>query len=101
LLLCPGWPRSLPELLGLQAQVTVLGFKLRASCLLGRCSNTWDTLLELMFFVFLFSLLGFELRAYTLSHSTFFVMDFLEIGSHKLFAWAGFKLWFSWSLPPE
>jgi hypothetical protein len=31
--------------------------------------------------------LGFELRAYTLSHSirTFFVMGFFEIESHKLF----------------
>jgi hypothetical protein len=28
-----------------------------------------------------------------LSHSnqSFFVMDFLEIGSHELFVWAGFK----------
>jgi hypothetical protein len=40
--------------------------------------------------------LGFELRAYTLSHSTspFFVMDFSKIGSHELFAWAGFELQF-------
>jgi hypothetical protein len=29
------------------------------------------------------------------------VMGFLEIGSHKLFAWAGFKPGSSWSLPPE
>jgi hypothetical protein len=31
--------------------------------------------------------LGLELRAYTLSHSTspFFVMGFFEIGSHELF----------------
>jgi hypothetical protein len=37
--------------------------------------------------------LGLELRAYTLSHSTnlFFGMGFFEIGSHKLFAQAGFK----------
>jgi hypothetical protein len=37
--------------------------------------------------------LGFEVRAYTLSHSTspFFVMEFFEIGSHELFALAGFK----------
>jgi hypothetical protein len=26
---------------------------------------------------------------------------FFKIGSCKLFAWAGFKLWSSWSLPPE
>jgi hypothetical protein len=40
---------------------------------------------ECIFFV------GLELRTYTLSHSTspFFS---LEIGPHKLFAWAGFKL---------
>jgi hypothetical protein len=32
--------------------------------------------------------LGFELRAYTLSHSisSFFVMGFFKIGSHELFA---------------
>jgi hypothetical protein len=35
--------------------------------------------------------LGLELRAYTLSHSTFFVMGFFKIGSHELFAWAGFE----------
>jgi hypothetical protein len=44
---------------------------------------------------FSFVVLGFELRVYTLSHSTslFFacVMGVFEIGSCKLFAWAGFK----------
>jgi ascorbate-specific PTS system EIIC-type component UlaA len=37
--------------------------------------------------------LGFELRAYTSSHFTspVFVMGFFAIGSHELFAWAGFK----------
>jgi hypothetical protein len=37
--------------------------------------------------------MGFEFRAYTLSHSTspFFVMGFFKIGSLELFAWAGFK----------
>jgi hypothetical protein len=37
--------------------------------------------------LFFFSVLGFELRAYTSSHSTnpFFVMDFFEIESCKLF----------------
>jgi hypothetical protein len=51
----------------------------------------------------LFSVLGLELRAFTLSHSTaqFFVIGFFEIGSHKLFALAGSELWSSWSLPPE
>jgi hypothetical protein len=40
-----------------------------------------------------FAVLGFELRAFTLSHSTspFSVMDFFEIGSHELFPWAGFE----------
>jgi hypothetical protein len=40
-----------------------------------------------------FAVLGFELRAYTSSHSTspFFVMGFFEIGSYKLFAQAGFE----------
>jgi hypothetical protein len=47
--------------------------------------------------LFFFSVLGFELRVYTLSHSTshFFVMAFFEIGSHKLFPGAGFELKFS------
>jgi hypothetical protein len=38
-----------------------------------------------------------------LSHFTspFFVMGFFKIGSWELFAWAGFKLRSSWSLPPE
>jgi hypothetical protein len=41
-----------------------------------------------------FAVLEFELRAFTLSHSTspFFVKGFFEIRSHKLFAQAGFKL---------
>jgi hypothetical protein len=49
--------------------------------------------------------LGFEQRAYTLSHSTsplpFFVKGFFEIGSFTLFAWGGFKLRASLSLLPE
>jgi hypothetical protein len=42
---------------------------------------------------FFFPVLGLELRAYTLSHSTipFFVMGVFEIGSPKLFSRAGFK----------
>jgi ABC-type uncharacterized transport system permease subunit len=56
----------------------VLGFELRASNLLGRHSNTPPGLLfALVFFTarvlwifFFFSVLGLELRAYTLSHST-------------------------------
>jgi hypothetical protein len=41
-----------------------------------------------------FAVLGLELRTYTLSHSTspFFVLDFFEIGSCKLFAWTDFEL---------
>jgi hypothetical protein len=36
---------------------------------------------------------GFELKAYILGHSTspFFVMAIFEIGSHELFAQAGFE----------
>jgi hypothetical protein len=49
-----------------------------------------------IFFFFFFAVLGFELKAYTLSHSTspfffFLVMSFFEIGSHKLFFRAGFE----------
>jgi hypothetical protein len=38
-------------------------------------------------------MLGLELRAYTLRHSTspFSVMDIFEIGSFELFALAGFR----------
>jgi hypothetical protein len=41
-----------------------------------------------------FAVLGFELRAYTLSHCTspFSVMGIFKIGSHKLFSQAGFEL---------
>jgi hypothetical protein len=44
-------------------------------------------------FLFVFALLGFELRAYDLSHFTspFFVKDFFKIGSHELFARVGFE----------
>jgi hypothetical protein len=39
-------------------------------------------------------IVGFELRAYTLSHSTkpVFATGFFEIESHELFAGAGFEL---------
>jgi hypothetical protein len=42
---------------------------------------------------FFFVVLGLELGAYTLSHSTspIFVMVFFNVGSCKLFAWAGFE----------
>jgi hypothetical protein len=44
-------------------------------------------------FIHLFAVLGIELRAYTFSYSTspFFVKGFFEIGSLKLFSWAGFE----------
>jgi hypothetical protein len=37
--------------------------------------------------------MGFELRAFTLSHSTgpIFVMGFFKVGSRELFARAGFE----------
>jgi hypothetical protein len=43
--------------------------------------------------VIIFAVLGLELRAYTLSHSTspFFVIGIFEIGSYKLFAQTGFE----------
>jgi hypothetical protein len=34
-------------------------------------------------------------------HQLFFVQGFFKIGSHELFARAGFELQSSWSLPPE
>jgi hypothetical protein len=33
--------------------------------------------------------------------ATFLGCIFFELGSWELFAWAGFELWSSWSLPPE
>jgi hypothetical protein len=42
-----------------------------------------------MTFFFFFVVLGFELRAYTLSHSTSPFLYFLEIGSYEVFAQAG------------
>jgi hypothetical protein len=43
---------------------------------------------------FFFEVLGFEHRAYTLSHSTspIFVTGIFVIGSRELFAWAGLSL---------
>jgi hypothetical protein len=54
--------------------------------------NSPPMLSSIPLYLFLFFVLGFELRAYTLSHSTslpFCVLDFVEIGSLELFAWAG------------
>jgi hypothetical protein len=49
------------------------------------------SLLSLFFFFFV--VLELELRAFTSSHSTqpYFCEGFFDIGSHKLFAWAGFE----------
>jgi hypothetical protein len=51
---------------------------------------------------FFFEVLGFELRAYTLSHSTSpFLWFFFWYWVSRLFAQAGLEPWSSWSLPPE
>jgi hypothetical protein len=55
----------------------VLGFELASSRLQGRCSTTWATL-------FMCACVGI-----------------FEIGSQKLFAWAGLKTPSSWSLSPK
>jgi hypothetical protein len=52
------------------------------------------TLMLSLTLFFSFAVLGFELRAFTLSHSTspIFVMGFFfKIGSPELFGWAGFE----------
>jgi hypothetical protein len=42
---------------------------------------------------FFFAVLWFELRTVTLSHlPAFFSKGFFEVGSHKVFAWAGFEM---------
>jgi hypothetical protein len=50
---------------------------LGTSHLLSRCSTTWAT------------------------PPALFVLSIFKINSHELFAWAVFKPWSSWSLPPE
>jgi hypothetical protein len=62
----------------------------------------WLLIIKLHFFVFL-AVLGLELRAYTLSHSTspFLWRFFSRWGVTELFAQAGFKPWSCWSLPSE
>jgi hypothetical protein len=43
-------------------------------------------------FCFVFTVLEFELRTYTLSHSTASLLWFFsKIGNHLLFGWAGFE----------
>jgi hypothetical protein len=46
-----------------------------------------------IFIYFFFEVLGLELRAFTLSHSTnpIFVLSIFEIAPHEPFAWAGFE----------
>jgi hypothetical protein len=46
-----------------------------------------------VYIFFFFAVLRLELRVYTLSHSTsfYFVKCFFKIGSHELFAQAGFE----------
>jgi hypothetical protein len=56
----------------------------------------------LLFSDFFFAVLGLELRAYTLSHSTSpFLWFFFDIGSCELFAQAGFEPQSSWALSSE
>jgi hypothetical protein len=52
-----------------------LGFEVRALCLQSRCSTAWAT-------------------------PPFHFALVLELGSCKLFAWAGLELWSSWCQPP-
>jgi hypothetical protein len=54
--------------------------------------NLWPLSFFLVFFVCLFAVLGFELRAFTLTHFIKRFCDgFFEMGSHELFAPAGFE----------
>jgi hypothetical protein len=62
----------------------------------------YDWLIDWFMHACMHMVVGLELRAYTLSHSTSpFIEGFFEIESLELFSWAGFKLRSSWSLPPE
>jgi hypothetical protein len=44
-----------------------------------------------IYLLFIFVVLRFELRVFTLSHQSFFVKGFFEIGSCELFARTGFE----------
>jgi hypothetical protein len=74
------------SLLGPQGSVWILSSCSTAPSTCS-CTYTWKVFL-FCFFVEV----GFELRAYALSQSTVpvFVKGFGEIGSRKLFVWAGF-----------
>jgi hypothetical protein len=52
-----------------------------------------ESIIIIIIFFFFGVVLGLELKTFTLSHaaSPFFVVGFFELGSHELFAWAGFK----------
>jgi hypothetical protein len=65
-------------------------------------SGDYAALKQKVFFFF-FCSTGVWTQSLYLEHSTslFFVMGFFKIGSWELFAWAGFKLWSSWPLPPK
>jgi hypothetical protein len=58
----------------------------------------WYTLSTSIFF---FQYWGLNSRPSPWASQFFFVIDFFQIGSHKLFVRVGFKLRSSWSLPPE
>jgi hypothetical protein len=69
-----------------------------------RCSSfcSVSSVEDYFCFILVFVVLRFELRAYTVSHSTIpFCEWFCQMSSFKLFAPAGFKLLSSLSLPPE
>jgi hypothetical protein len=87
---------SLSISLALYAGCYAFGVGMKSFCMCGsqrsRCPLFFSSLsMELRKMPF-FSVLGFELRAYTLSHLTaHFVEGFFKIGSCALFAWAGFE----------
>jgi hypothetical protein len=90
--------QSCPSLQGSDAQKS-LHFCKPVICLPTFPHSTQHIVGALFFF---FKVLGLELRAYILSHSpALFVLCIFEIGSCKLFAWAGFEPRSSWSLPSE
>jgi hypothetical protein len=76
----------------------LLGFELGALHWLGRQLYHFSHIPSLFYFgyylfIFLFEVLGFELKVYTLNHSTslIFVVVFFEVGSCELFVQEGFE----------
>jgi hypothetical protein len=57
----------------------------------------------LLFYLFIYCGAGAWTQGLRLEplHQPYFCVGFFKIGSLELFAWAGFKPWSSWSLPPE